>query len=74
VLRSRQLQWSPDYAELLPQRREIALFHYTIEGLVFDRLTSPLDPATGTDEIVDALVAGLIDGTRVTGSRRTPSR
>lgn len=55
-------------------RREIALFHYAIEGLVFDRLTSPLDPETGTDEIVDALVAGLIDGTRVTGSRRTPSR
>ena len=55
-------------------RREIALFHYAIEGLVFDRLTSPLDPETGTDEIVDALVEGLIDGTRVTGSRRTPSR
>ena len=54
-------------------RREIALFHYAIEGLVFDRLTSPLDPETGTDEIVDALVAGLIDGTRVTGSRRTLS-
>ena len=54
-------------------RREIALFHYAIEGLVFDRLTSSLDPETGTDEIVDALVAGLIDGTRVTGSRRTPS-
>lgn len=54
-------------------RREIALFHYALEGLVFDRLTSPLDPETGTDEIVDALVAGLIDSTRVTGSRRTPS-
>lgn len=54
-------------------RREIALFHYALEGLVFDRLTSPLDPETGTDEIVDALVAGLIDSTRITGSRRTPS-
>ncbi|QMU96601.1 TetR family transcriptional regulator [Microbacterium esteraromaticum] len=41
-------------------RREIALFHYAIEGLVFDRLTSPLDPGTDTDEIVDALVAGLL--------------
>lgn len=41
-------------------RREIALFHYAIDGLVFDRLTSPLDPETGTDEIVDALVAGLL--------------
>lgn len=41
-------------------RREIALFHYAIEGLVFDRLTSPLDPETGTDDIVDALVDGLL--------------
>lgn len=41
-------------------RREIALFHYAIEGLVFDRLTSPIDPDTSTDDIVDALVAGLI--------------
>lgn len=41
-------------------RREIALFHYAIEGLVFDRLTSPIDPDTPTDEVVDALVAGLL--------------
>ena len=41
-------------------RREIALFHYAIEGLVFDRLTSPIDPETPTDEVVDALVAGLL--------------
>jgi AcrR family transcriptional regulator len=41
-------------------RREIALFHYAIEGLVFDRLTSPIDPETSTDDIVDALVAGLL--------------
>lgn len=40
--------------------REIALFHYAIEGLVFDRLTSPIDPATPTDEIVDALVEALL--------------
>jgi len=43
-------------------RREIALFHYAIEGLVFDRLTSPIDPETSTDEVVDALVAGLLPG------------
>jgi DNA-binding transcriptional regulator YbjK len=41
-------------------RREIALFHYAIEGLVFDRLTSPIDPETPTDDVVDALVAGLL--------------
>ncbi len=41
-------------------RREIALFHYAIEGLVFDRLTSPIDPDTPTDEIVDDLVAALL--------------
>lgn len=41
-------------------RREIALFHYAIEGLVLDRLTSPIDPDTPTDEVVDALVAGLL--------------
>ncbi|MGM7699050.1 TetR/AcrR family transcriptional regulator [Microbacterium sp. A84] len=43
-------------------RREIALFHYAIEGLIFDRLTSPIDPETSTDEVVDALVAGLLPG------------
>ncbi len=43
-------------------RREVALFHYAIEGLVFDRLTSPIDPDTPTDEVVDALVAGLLPG------------
>lgn len=43
-------------------RSEVALFHYAIEGLVFDRLTSPIDPDTSTDEIVDDLVAGLLPG------------
>ena len=41
-------------------RREIALFHYAIDGLLLDRLTSPIDPDTSTDEIVDDLVAGLL--------------
>jgi len=41
-------------------RREVALFHYAIEGLVLDRLVAPVDPETSTDEIVDALVAGLL--------------
>ncbi|REJ04025.1 TetR family transcriptional regulator [Microbacterium bovistercoris] len=41
-------------------RREIALFHYALDGLLLDRLTSPIDPDTPTDDIVDALVEGLL--------------
>lgn len=41
-------------------RREIALFHYAIDGLMLDRLGTPVDPATSTDEIVEALVDGLL--------------
>lgn len=41
-------------------RREIALFHYAVEGLVFDRLTSSIDPGTEIDTIVDDLVQALI--------------
>ncbi|MGV8871450.1 MAG: TetR/AcrR family transcriptional regulator [Rhodococcus sp. (in: high G+C Gram-positive bacteria)] len=40
--------------------KEIALFHYAIDGLLLDRLTHPIDPDTSTDEVVDALVAGLL--------------
>lgn len=39
---------------------EIALFHYAIDGLLLDRLTTSIDPSTSTDEVVDALVAGLL--------------
>lgn len=41
-------------------RREIALFHYAINGLLLDRLTTPIDPETSTDDIIDDLVAGLL--------------
>ncbi|GAT72828.1 TetR family transcriptional regulator [Microbacterium sp. HM58-2] len=41
-------------------RREIALFHYAIDGLLLDRLTTPIDPATSTDAVIDDLVAGLL--------------
>ncbi|WP_292762028.1 TetR/AcrR family transcriptional regulator [Microbacterium sp. UBA3486] len=41
-------------------RREIALFHYAIDGLLLDRLTTPIDPDTSTDEVIDDLVAGLL--------------
>lgn len=40
--------------------REIALFHYAIDGLVLDRLTVSIDPGIATDDVVDALVAGLL--------------
>ena len=39
---------------------EIALFHYAIDGLLLDRLTTSIDPDTGTDDVVDALVARLL--------------
>jgi DNA-binding transcriptional regulator YbjK len=41
-------------------RREIALFHYAIDGLLLDRLTTPIDPDTSTDDVIDDLVAGLL--------------
>lgn len=47
-------------AELPGGRREIALFHYAIDGLLLDRLTTPIDPDTPTDEIIDDLVARLL--------------
>lgn len=47
-------------ARLPGGRREIALFHYAIDGLLLDRLTSPIDPDTPTDDIIDDLVAGLL--------------
>lgn len=40
--------------------REIALFHYAVDGLVLDRLTGPLMPDESLDDIVDALVDGLL--------------
>lgn len=40
--------------------REVALFHYAIDGLLLDRLTNPIDPDTSTDDIVNALVDGLL--------------
>ncbi len=41
---------------------EIALFHYALDGLLFDRLTTPIDPGTSTDAVVDRLVEGLLPG------------
>lgn len=39
---------------------EVALFHYAIEGFVFDQLTGPLLPDVSPDEVVDHLVTRLI--------------
>lgn len=47
-------------ARLSGGAREIALFHYALDGLLLDRLTTPLMPGVSTDEIVDALVSGLL--------------
>ncbi|MFE6964705.1 TetR/AcrR family transcriptional regulator [Agromyces sp. NPDC057679] len=47
-------------AGLPGEAREIALFHYAIDGLMLDRLTTPIDPGTTTDEVIDDLVAGLL--------------
>lgn len=41
-------------------RREIAVFHYAIDGLLFDRLTTPIDPELSIDEVIDSLVSGLL--------------
>lgn len=51
--------------------REIALFHYAIEGLVLDRLTGPLMPDTPTDDIIDDLVGGLLGKARDQTADRT---
>jgi DNA-binding transcriptional regulator YbjK len=41
-------------------KAEVALFHYAVDGLLFDRLTTSIDAGTPTDEVVDRLVAGLL--------------
>ncbi|WP_229052636.1 TetR/AcrR family transcriptional regulator [Aeromicrobium sp. Leaf350] len=40
--------------------REIALFHYAVDGLVLDRVTVSIDPDADLDQVVDDLVAGLL--------------
>lgn len=39
---------------------ELALLHYAVDGLMLDRLTTPLDPGTSTEAIVDDLVARIL--------------
>lgn len=47
-------------AGLPGDRRDIALFHYAIEGLLFDRLTAPLMPEDSVDDIVSDFAARLL--------------
>lgn len=54
--------------------REIALYHYAIEGLVLDRLTGPLMPDTPTDDIIDDLVGGLLGKARDQTADQTADR
>lgn len=39
---------------------DIALFHYAVDGLVLDRLTTSIDPDSATDEVVELLVERLL--------------
>lgn len=41
-------------------RLEVALFHYAIDGLMLDLLTSPVDPDLDPDEAIDAMVARIL--------------
>jgi DNA-binding transcriptional regulator YbjK len=43
-------------------RSEIALFHYAMDGLILDRLTTPIDPDTAADSVADELVSRLLPG------------
>ena len=47
-------------AQLPGGPREIALFHYAIDGLLLDRFIGPLLPEQSTDDIVEALIEGLL--------------
>lgn len=42
--------------------RDLALFHYALDGLLLDRLTHPIEPDFPIDEVVDRFVAGLLPG------------
>jgi AcrR family transcriptional regulator len=43
---------------------EIALLHYAIDGLMFDRLTVAIDPETSSQEVVRAFVERIVGGVR----------
>lgn len=39
---------------------EITLFHYALDGLILDRLTTSIDPSTSIEEVIDLLVDRLL--------------
>ena len=39
---------------------EIALFHYALDGLMLDQLTTPIDESLTTDRVIDRLVSALL--------------
>lgn len=47
-------------AGLPGSRAELALLHYAIDGLMLDRLTTPLGPDTTTEAMVDDLVTRIL--------------
>lgn len=49
-----------DAASLPGDRRDLALFHYAVDGLLLDRLTAPLDMGLTADEAIDAFVERLL--------------
>lgn len=49
-------------------RLDIALFHYAIDGLLFDHLTTPIDPDNDVSAVVDALVVRLLPPTESSAS------
>ena len=51
-----------EQAALPGSRADIVLFHYAIEGFVFDQLTTPIDPAADAREMVDLLVQRILPG------------
>lgn len=47
-------------AQLPGGPKEILLFHYAMDGMLFDLLTNPLHTSVSPDDAIDALVTGLL--------------
>jgi hypothetical protein len=51
---------APPVKTVRPRAFEIALLHYAIDGLLLDRLTTPIDPDLSVDQVVEQLVRRLL--------------
>lgn len=49
-------------------RLHVALFHYALDGFVLDQLTGPMADDISADEVIDALVSGLLGPTNANGT------